>query len=90
MVEPGRGLLFDGDARKQAGTHDAIAQSIWEMQDQLTEWRRHLHMNSELSDKEFNTQKLLIEALTDLGLKPKPKPFGPSTGVINGNKLRAI
>ena len=76
----GHGILFDGEARKQANVPDGVAQKIWEMQDQLTEWRRHLHMHPELSDKEENTHKFLIKTLTDMGLKPEP--FGPSTGII--------
>ena len=74
----GHGVLFDGDARKQANI--PVAESIWNMQGQLTEWRRHLHMNPELSDQEVNTQSFLIETLTGMGLNPQP--FGPSTGVI--------
>ncbi len=76
----GHGILFDGNARKQADVPDGIAQSIWEMQGQLTEWRRHLHMNPELSDKEVNTHEFLIKTLTDMGLKPQP--LGPTTGII--------
>ena len=76
----GHGLLFDGEARKQASVPDAIAESIWKMQPQLSEWRRHLHMHPEISDEEVETSKFLVKTLTDMGFKPKP--FGPSTGVI--------
>ena len=35
----GHGVLFDGEARKQANVPDGIAEAIWKMQGQLTEWR---------------------------------------------------
>lgn len=76
----GHGILFDQEARENAEVSDGVAESIWQMQSQLTEWRRHLHMNPELSDKEVNTQQFLIETLSDMGLEPKP--FGPTTGII--------
>ena len=76
----GHGVLFDGEARKRANVPDSIAEAVWKMQGQLTEWRRHLHMHPELSEKEANTKEFLIKTLTDMGLKPKP--FGPTTGVI--------
>ena len=76
----GHGILFDQEAREQADVPDGVAESIWQMQSQLTEWRRHLHMNPELSDKEENTHQFLIETLTGMGLEPKP--FGPTTGII--------
>ena len=76
----GHGVLFDGDARRQANVPDGVAESIWKMQGQLTEWRRHLHMHPELSDQETDTRAFIIATLTDMGFKPEP--FGPSTGVI--------
>jgi amidohydrolase len=41
--------------------------------------RRHFHTHPEVSKKEFNTQKKIIESLTALGLDPKPIA---GTGVI--------
>lgn len=76
----GHGVLFNEDARKQAGIPDGVAQAIWGMQQQLSDWRQHIHMNPELSDKEEQTKGFLIKTLSDMGLNPQP--FGPSTGVI--------
>lgn len=80
VSERGHGILFDGAAREQAGVPDGVAEAIWSMQDQLTTWRRHIHMNPEVADKEEQTKAFLIETLTDMGLNPQP--FGPSTGLI--------
>ncbi len=80
VSERGHGILFDGEARKQAGVPDGIAEAIWNMQGQLSEWRRHLHMNPEISDEEIETKAFLIETLSNMGLNPQP--FGPSNGVI--------
>jgi len=76
----GHGILFDGGARAQAGVPDGVAEAIWGMQEQLSEWRRHLHTNPELSNKEEQTKEFLIDTLSRMGLDPQP--FGPSTGVI--------
>lgn len=76
----GHGILFDGDAREQAGVPDGVAEAIWNMQDQLTEWRRHLHMNPEISNEEVETKAFLMETLSAMGLDPQP--FGPSNGII--------
>ena len=80
VSERGHGILFDGEARKQAGIPDGVAEAIWNMQGQLSEWRRHLHMNPEISDEEIETKAFLIETLSNMGLNPQP--FGPSNGVI--------
>jgi len=37
-----------------------------------TELRHLLHMNPELSGKEYKTQKLLLKALSDIGYSPEP------------------
>jgi amidohydrolase len=76
----GHGLLFSGEARKQAGVPEDIAQYIWDMQGQLSTWRQSLHKIPELGHKEKETHDYLIKALTEMGYKPKP--IGPSTGII--------
>ncbi|MFK8055807.1 MAG: M20 family metallopeptidase [Saprospiraceae bacterium] len=45
----------------------------------LVEWRRHLHANPELSFKEFETQRFVMDTLKSFGLSPKPIA---DTGVI--------
>jgi amidohydrolase len=49
----------------------AIAQQAEAMQNQLTQWRRHLHQNPELGNREFKTAAYIVEQLKDLGLDIK-------------------
>ena len=47
----------------------AIAQKAEAIQTQLTQWRRHLHQNPELGNREFKTAAYIVEQLKDLGLE---------------------
>lgn len=76
----GHGILFDGNARKQAGVPEEIAKYIWDMQEQLTSWRHDLHKIPELGHKESETHAYLMKALKGMGYKPEK--IGPSTGII--------
>ncbi len=38
------------------------------LEKQVIEWRRHFHENPELSNREFETVKLIAEELNDMGL----------------------
>ncbi len=49
----------------------AVAQKAEAMQNQLTQWRRHLHQNPELGNREFKTAAYIVEQLKDLGLEIK-------------------
>jgi amidohydrolase len=49
----------------------AIAQQAEAMQNQLTQWRRHLHQYPELGNREFKTAAYIVEQLKDLGLEIK-------------------
>lgn len=42
-----------------------------ELQPQVVEWRRWFHTNPELSNREVNTAKHIVEILTNMGLKPQ-------------------
>ena len=76
----GHGVLFDGEVREQAGVPEGVVQSLWEMQDQLTKWRRDIHRHPEIGHKEEKTHKYILEALSSMDYKPKP--FGDTTGII--------
>jgi len=39
------------------------------LKDQIIQWRRHLHMNPELSFEEYETSKFVLEQLKDLGFE---------------------
>jgi amidohydrolase len=49
----------------------AIAQQAEAMQNQLTQWRRHLHQYPELGNREFKTAAYIVEQLKGLGLEIK-------------------
>ena len=36
----------------------------------VTDWRHHFHQYPELSNREYKTQKSIVEALTEMGLEP--------------------
>ena len=39
-----------------------------DLEDRVIEWRRHIHQNPELSNREYKTAEYIIEHLTELGL----------------------
>lgn len=41
------------------------------IQNQLTQWRRHLHQHPELGNREFKTSAYIVDQLKDLGLEIK-------------------
>lgn len=49
----------------------AIAKKSIELQPRLTEWRRHIHQNPELGNREFKTAAYIVEQLQGLGLDIK-------------------
>jgi len=51
--------------------NSAIAQKAQSIQDQLTQWRRHIHQYPELGNREFKTAAYIVEQLKDLGLEIK-------------------
>lgn len=48
-----------------------IAKKAEVMQSEIAEWRRHLHQNPELGNREFKTAAYIVELLKDLGLEIK-------------------
>ena len=40
-----------------------------DLEDRVIEWRRHIHQNPELSNREYKTAEYISKHLTDLGLK---------------------
>ena len=46
-----------------------IATKAMAIQTKLVEWRRHLHQNPELSNREFKTSAYIVEHLKNLGLE---------------------
>ena len=48
---------------------DAIEAGVAEVGDQVVEWRRDIHANPELGNREFRTAKLVADHLESLGLE---------------------
>ena len=62
-------LCFNSlQAQDISKTIDVKAQAI---QPRLMEWRRHLHQNPELGNREFKTAAYIVEHLKNLGLEIK-------------------
>ena len=50
---------------------DELDRLAADAQEQVVEWRRWLHQNPELGNREFNTAAYIAEALRELGLEPE-------------------
>jgi amidohydrolase len=50
---------------------DELDRLAADAQEQVVEWRRWLHQNPELGNREFNTAAYIAEALREMGLEPK-------------------
>jgi amidohydrolase len=70
-------LLTNCSKKNTSGLIDQKANKV---EPKLIEWRRHLHQNPELSNREFNTMKYIAENLQGLGLEIKTG--AAKTGVI--------
>ncbi len=63
-------LFLCGDISAQSSNLKAlIDQRADELENQVIEWRRYFHENPELSNREFNTAKVVAEHLESLGLE---------------------
>ena len=51
--------------------HNIINSKAEAIQNELMQWRRHLHQHPELGNREFNTAKYIVEQLKDLGFEIK-------------------
>ena len=64
-----------------------IQQDIIDIEGQMLEWRRHLHQNPELSNREFNTASYIEKHLRALGLEVKTGiAFTGVVAVLKGDK----
>jgi amidohydrolase len=71
-------LILSSCAKKNPYT--TLDKKANEIEPKLIEWRRHLHQNPELSNREFNTMKYIESQLKGLGLYIKTG--AAKTGVI--------
>ena len=72
-------ILFSLNAASQ-DIYSAIGKKAEELQLKLTEWRRHIHQNPELGNREFKTAAYIAEQLSGLGLEVKTNVA--KTGVV--------
>ncbi len=64
-------------------TIEAKANAI---QPKLVEWRRHIHQNPELSNREFKTQQYILDHLKNLGIESQPMAKTGVVGILKGGK----
>ncbi|NPA12660.1 MAG: amidohydrolase [Aquificae bacterium] len=53
-----------------------------EIKEDIISWRRHIHMNPELSGQEFGTAKFVADLLREFGVDEVVENFGGTTAVV--------
>ncbi|MCH5598473.1 amidohydrolase [Niabella ginsengisoli] len=56
------------------------------IQSKLVEWRRHIHQNPELSNREFKTQQYVLAHLKKLGIETQTMAKTGVVGILKGGK----
>ena len=69
-------------ASQSASLASEIDKLTTAVEPELIQWRRHLHQNPELSNREVETAKYVVERLRSFGLEPQ-------TGVAQERRRRA-
>lgn len=70
-------------AQNHAGIISSKAEAI---QPKLIEWRRHIHQNPELSNREFKTQQYILAHLKKLGIETRTMAKTGVAGILKGSK----
>lgn len=82
--------LFLGVSFSPVSAQDKIAAAISDqaiaVQPKLVEWRRHIHQNPELSNREFKTQQYVLTHLKKLGIETKIMAKTGVVGILKGGK----
>ena len=60
------------------------------IQSKLIQWRRYLHQNPELSNRETNTQKYILEHLKKLGIETQTMAKTGVVGILKGGKAGPV
>lgn len=64
-----------------------INQLSAQVEQKVIEWRRHVHQNPELSNREFNTAKYIVKHLKSLGIEVQEGvAYTGVVGILKGNK----
>ncbi|MGN7782997.1 amidohydrolase [Niabella sp. 22666] len=64
----------------------SIASKAQAVQPRLVEWRRHIHQNPELSNREFKTQQYVLAHLKRLGIEADTLAKTGVVGILKGGK----
>ncbi|WP_114791601.1 amidohydrolase [Niabella yanshanensis] len=64
----------------------SIATKAQAVQPRLVEWRRHIHQNPELSNREFKTQQYVLAHLKKLGIQTDTLAKTGVIGILKGGK----
>jgi metal-dependent amidase/aminoacylase/carboxypeptidase family protein len=83
------GLLLTMVARAQVDptVMTRINKQAQEIEPRMIEWRRFLHQNPELSNREFKTGKYLADFLKNLGMEVQyPVAKTGAVGILRGGK----
>ena len=65
------GAVLDVRAQQAPASQQAIDKAAAAIEQQMLEWRRHLHTNPELSNREVETAKYIVDKLRSFGLEPR-------------------
>lgn len=80
-------LLISGMAAGQTKLRPAIDQKAAEIESKVIEWRRDIHQNPELGNKEFRTAKKIADHLRSLGIEVTEQVAVTGVvGVLKGGK----
>ncbi|MCF3109536.1 amidohydrolase [Niabella sp. CC-SYL272] len=63
-----------------------ISQRAEALQVKLSEWRRHIHQNPELSNREFKTQQYILTHLKKLGIQTQALAKTGVVGILTGGR----
>ena len=68
-------LAFDAAAQ--------VDQLASQVEHKVIAWRRDIHANPELGNREFRTSKLVADHLRSLGMEVEPRPMSQGTPFAN-------
>ncbi|MFN4150460.1 MAG: M20/M25/M40 family metallo-hydrolase, partial [Candidatus Sericytochromatia bacterium] len=70
------------EIKTQEDAKKLILQKTEKIRQDVISWRRHLHMNPELSSQEYETAKFIAQKLREIGVDEIQENFAGTTAVI--------
>jgi amidohydrolase len=87
LILVGLVLTIFAKAQVDPGLMSRINKQVQEIEPKMIEWRRFLHQNPELSNREFKTGKYLADFLKGLGMEVQyPVAKTGAVGILRGGK----